>query len=187
MSITTKSGDDGSTRLVSGERVPKDDPRVEACGEVDELSSLLGFARLACRLAATAEALERLQRELLRVAGELGSAGSAFADPIRPSEEEAMTERILAIEERIPIRGFVLPGRTEASSRIDLARTAARRLERRAVALSRGIAARPPESARGASVSRSLLRYLNRLSDYLFMLAREEEAAEGKIEFARSE
>lgn len=173
MAITTKTGDDGSTSLWSGERVGKDDPRIEACGEIDELSSLLGFARLACRLADSAEALQALQRELVRVAGELASIDPSFDDPIQSWDEEAITAKILALERRIPLTGFVLPGRTEASARIDLARTAARRLERRIVAL-----------ARGASVSDILRRYLNRLSDYLFMLAREEEAAEGKIEYA---
>ncbi len=178
MSITTKTGDDGSTGLWSGERVGKDDPRIEACGEVDELSSLLGFARLACRLVETAQAIEDLQRDLVRVAGELASIEPSFTDPIQSWDEEAITGKILALEARIRLLGFVLPGRTEASARIDLARTAARRLERRIVALSR--------AAEGglAPVSDILRRYLNRLSDFLFMLARAEEEAEGKIEYA---
>ena len=180
MSITTKTGDDGSTELWAGLRVDKDDPRIEACGEVDELSSLLGFARLACRLSETAEAIESLQRDLVRAAGEIASIDlesrmSAFTDPIQSWDEEALTSKIHALEERIPLRGFVLPGRTEASARIDLARTASRALERRVVALHR---------AGGLPVSDILRRYLNRLSDYLFMLARAEEAAEGRIEYA---
>jgi len=96
MSITTKSGDDGTTGLWSGERVSKDDPRVEACGEADELSSLLGFARLACRLRETAEALEALQRDLVRLAGEIASVDPAFSDPIQSWDEEAITGKILA-------------------------------------------------------------------------------------------
>jgi len=80
MSITTKSGDDGTTGLWSGERVPKDDPRVEACGEVDELSSRLGFARLASRLPDVRAALEGLQRDLVRVAGEIAPGDPAFAE-----------------------------------------------------------------------------------------------------------
>jgi ATP:cob(I)alamin adenosyltransferase len=180
MSITTKSGDDGTTGLRSGERVPKDDPRVEACGVVDELSSLLGFARLASRLPDVRAALEGLQRDLVRVAGEIASVDPAFADPIQSRDEEFITERILALEARVPLRGFVLPGRTEASARIDLARTAARRLERRVVALAR----RTGDGCPAAALSDMLYRYINRLSDYLFMLARAEEAAEGKIEYA---
>jgi cob(I)alamin adenosyltransferase len=180
MSITTKTGDDGTTGLLSGERVPKDDPRIEACGEADELSCLLGFARLACAQPETAAALEGLQRELLRVGGEIASMEPAFADPIRSWDEESLTARIFELEARIPLAGFVLPGRTEGSARIDLARAAARRLERRAVALS----IRSGESAAAVPLSDNLRRYLNRLSDYLFMLARAEEAAEGKIEYA---
>jgi cob(I)alamin adenosyltransferase len=194
MGITTKTGDDGTTGLLSGERLPKDDPLVEVLGELDELSSLLGFARLACRLAETRDALEDLQSCLIRAASEVASVGRAFADPIRPSDEESLTEMILELEARIPLRGFVLPGRTEASARIDLARACARRLERRVVALARrsGASARPatgasPRAAAPAALSEVLLRYLNRLSDYLFMLARAEEAAEGKIEYARPE
>jgi len=173
MSITTKTGDDGNTDLWSGERVGKDDPRIEICGDIDELSSLLGFARLAAGLQDTAAALQALQRDLVRLAGEIASIEPAFSDPIQSWDEEGLTQRIRALEAAIPLLGFVLPGRTEASARIDLARTAARRVERRVVAL-----------AREASVSDILRRYVNRLSDYLFMLARAEEAAEGKIEYA---
>jgi ATP:cob(I)alamin adenosyltransferase len=172
MAISTGTGDDGSTELRAGERVRKDDPRIEACGEVDELSTLLGFARLAARLGETSEALESLQRSLVRVGGEIASVEPGFSGSIRSGDAEAVAERILALEARISILGFVLPGGTESSARIDLARTAARRLERRVVALSRE-----------APVSNILLRYLNRLSDYLFMLARAEEAAEGKTEY----
>jgi cob(I)alamin adenosyltransferase len=173
MSITTKSGDDGTTGLWSGERLPKDDPRVEAVGEADELSCRLGLARLACRLSETRAALAGLQRDLVRVGGEIASIDPVFSDPIQSWDEKSITERILELEARIPLRGFVLPGRTEASARIDLARSAARTLERRVVALAR---AAPPSDI--------LCRYLNRLSDYLFMLARAEEAAEGKIEYS---
>jgi cob(I)alamin adenosyltransferase len=177
MSITTGSGDGGATSLWSGERVPKDHPRIEALGESDELSSLLGFARHACRLEETALALEAIQRDLIRVAAELAWGGAAVGgpgDPIGARDEDALLDSIHALEAKVRLGGFVLPGRTEASARIDLARVAARRLERRVVSLSRA-----------APGSASLLRYLNRLSDYLFMLARREEAAEGKLEFAK--
>jgi cob(I)alamin adenosyltransferase len=173
MGITTKTGDDGTTGLWSGQRVPKDDLRIEACGEVDELSTLLGFARLAAALPATAVALEALQRDLVRVGGELASIEPAFYDPIRSRDESSMTERIVELESRIPLGGFVLPGRTESSARVDLARAAARRLERRVVSLSRV-----------APVSDVLRRWLNRLSDYLYMLARSEEDEAGRIERA---
>ncbi len=173
MGITTKTGDDGTTGLWSGQRLPKDDPRVEAMGEVDELSTLLGFARLAARLPATAEALEALQRDLFRAGGEIASTDPAFDRPIQSWDESSISGRIAELEARIPLSGFVLTGRTEAAARIDLARAAARRLERRVVALARAV-----------PVSDILRRWLNRLSDYLFMLARSEEDAEGKIERA---
>jgi len=172
MGIVTKTGDDGSTGLWSGERVPKDDPRVEAYGCVDELSSFLGLARQAARLPETAEAIDGIQRDLVRVAGELASAGKAFRRPIAESDADAVAAAIEALEARVPLKGFVLPGRTEASARLDVARAVCRRAERRIVALSRGV-----------EVGGPLRRYMNRLSDYLFMLARSEEAAEGKIAY----
>lgn len=177
MSITTKTGDDGSTDLWSGERVPKDDLRIEVCGEIDELSSLVGFACMAVRLDGTAEALRALQRDLVRMGGEIASGEPAFTDPIQSWDEERLTEKIHEIEARVPLRGFVLPGRTEGSARLDLARTAARRLERRIVSLARARLDDIP-------VSDILRRYVNRLSDYLYMLARDEESAEGKIEYS---
>ena len=104
--------------------------------------------------------------------GEIASIDPPFTNPIRSRDEEALTAKLLGLEAGLPLEGFVLPGQSEASARIDLARTAARRLERRVVAL-----------AREAAVSDTLRRYLNRLSDYLYLLARSEEAAEGKIKY----
>ena len=176
MSIITKTGDEGMTGLWSGERVWKDDARVEAYGEIDELSSLLGLARVAARLPATAEAIEVAQRVLVRAAGELASVGKPFGRPLGDEEAAAVESLVAGLEARIPLKGFVLPGRTEASARLDVARAACRRAERRAVALSRA----------GGGVRPELLRYLNRLSDLLFMLARAEEEAEGKIAYARA-
>jgi ATP:cob(I)alamin adenosyltransferase len=177
MPIITETGDDGTTKLLSGERVRKDHPRIEACGELDLLSSLLGLARQACRLRETALALEAVQRDLLRVGGELASIEPAFRDPIVELDVEGLSANIRELEARIPLRGFVLPGGTEAAARIDLARSAARSLERRTVSLGRGGSDDRPASL-------ALRRYLNRLSDYLFMLARSEEDAEGRIEYA---
>jgi ATP:cob(I)alamin adenosyltransferase len=173
MSIVTKTGDEGLTSLWSGERVWKDDLRVEAYGTVDELSSWLGKARQECRLGEVREALEGVQRDLFRVAGELASRGTKFDRPVLPADEGRLAVLIEELESRIPLKGFVIPGRTLASASLDIARTVARRAERRVVALGRD-----------AEVSSALLMYLNRLSDLLFMLARAEEDVEGKIEFA---
>jgi cob(I)alamin adenosyltransferase len=189
MGITTKEGDGGTTGLGSGERVGKDDPRIEAIGAVDELASYLGFARLACALGETREALEGLQRDLVRAAAEIARAEPGRAGFIGSRDEEAMTARIGALESRVPILGFVLPGRTEASARIDLARTSARTLERRVIGLAAGPRGQAGSDApKGASAglspaSEALRRWLNRLSDYLFMLARAEESAVGKVSF----
>jgi cob(I)alamin adenosyltransferase len=173
MSIVTATGDDGLTSLWSGERVWKDDLRVESYGTIDELSSCLALARHAARLPEVLKAIDEVQHDLVRVAGELASRGQAFARPIEASDVERLTRGVEELEARIPLRGFVLPGMTEASARLDLARTVARRAERRIVALGRD-----------ADVGEPLRRYVNRLSDLLFMLARDEEAGEGKIRFA---
>jgi cob(I)alamin adenosyltransferase len=181
MGIVTKTGDDGTTGISSGKRFFKDDPRIEALGKTDELSSLLGFARLECALVDTRGAIESLQRDLARVAGELASIEPPFANAVKGEDEAIICEAIGALEDRLGLKGFVLPGRTEGSARLDLARVAARELERRVVSLSR--LAGPAGEAGVAEVSPILRRYLNRLSDYLFLLARSEEDAKGKIEY----
>jgi cob(I)alamin adenosyltransferase len=173
MSIMTKTGDSGDTGLWSGERIGKDDIRVEAYGTIDELSSALGAARHLCMQDEVLFAIEQMQRLLFRVAGELASIGTPFDRPITCRDEEMVAGRTASLEGRIPLRGFVLPGMTQGSAALDIARTTARRAERRVIALSR----REP-------VSMELRILLNRLSDYLFMLARAEEHAVGKITYA---
>ena len=172
MSIMTRTGDDGDTGLWSGERIGKDALRVEAYGTIDELSSALGVARHLCLQDEVLYAIEDIQRILFRVAGELASVSLAFDRPITAKDEEKLSERTTSLEERIPLRGFVLPGMTAGSAALDMARTIARRAERRVVAL-----------ARKEEVSSELRKFLNRLSDYLFMLARAEEEAAGKLTF----
>jgi len=173
MSIVTKTGDEGLTSLWSGERVWKDDLRVEAYGTIDELSSFLGVARHSSTLAETIAEIEHIQKTLVRVAAELASRGTPFTKPLDAIDEAELTAKVEALETRIPLRGFVLPGMTKASADLDAARTVCRRAERRVIGL-----------ARDAEVSDSLRSWLNRLSDFLFMLARAEEEAEGKITFA---
>ena len=173
MSIMTRTGDDGTTGLWSGERVWKDDIRVEAYGTIDELSSALGMARHLCLLDEVLYAIEDIQKTLFRVAGELASVGAPFDRPVLPEDEQRIAERTAVIEARIPLRGFVRPGMTQGSAALDLARTIARKAERRVVTLNRE-----------SPVSEDLRRYLNRLSDYIFMLARAEEDAAGRITYA---
>lgn len=172
MSIVTKTGDDGSTGLWSGERISKDSLRVEAYGTIDELSSALGMARHLCFQDNVLYAIEDIQRMLFRVAGELASLGTPFDRPITQDDETNIESKTHEIESRIPLRGFVVPGMTQGSAALDIARTIARRAERRVIALSRT-----------EEVSSELMRTLNRLSDFIYMLAREEENAQGKLTF----
>ncbi len=172
MGIVTKTGDDGTTGLWSGERVGKDSLRVEAYGTIDELSSALGVARHLCLQDDVLYAIDYIQRLLFRVGGELASLGTAFDRPITENDEKTIEAKTAEIEARVPLRGFVVPGMTQGSAALDVARTIARRAERRVVGLSRT-----------ESVSPVLLRTLNRLSDFIYMLAREEEAAQGKLTF----
>ncbi|MDR2078719.1 MAG: cob(I)yrinic acid a,c-diamide adenosyltransferase [Treponema sp.] len=163
MSISTGLGDDGSTELFSGNVVPKDHPQVEFIGVLDELNSFLGDAKAAVYLEGTRTLIESIQRDLFAAPGLLSSK----ADQDGSIDPERLTVLIHGIEERHPMRGFIIPGKNPASAKLDIARTVCRRAERRLVTLNR----QEPASPR-------LLRYLNRLSDLLFMLARSEESGD---------
>lgn len=175
MSISTKTGDGGETGLWSGERVPKDDARVEAYGTVDELNSFLGLARRAVETPRAAEIIDVLQEDLFRVAGTLATRGEArYVQPLCEDDVERITDWVHELEAAVPLTGFVIPGSVEASARLDLCRTVCRRAERRLVTL-----------ARSESVDGPTRRFVNRLSDLLFMLARLEEQAVGAIRYKR--
>ena len=162
--IYTRTGDDGTTGLVDGTRRAKHDPRVEAVGAVAEANSLLGWAMLA--LEETAD-LTRVQNDLFDLGADLATPGDDFAPSdmvlrIVPGQAEWLEQRIDSANERLePLRSFILPGGSEAAARLHIARTAVRRAERAMTALS---AAEP--------VNPAALAYVNRLSDYLFVLAR---------------
>ena len=173
MKTNVGSGDRGITSLLSGERVPKSHARVEACGEVDELSSVLG----ACAAAFT-EAHADLQREIQSVQSDLLHIGAWLAtSPGSPTRQMLRTispERLREIEEAIdrleaelpPLQSFLLPGGHVTAAWAHVARTVCRRAERRVQSLAAAAgesAAQPPEG---------ILPYLNRLSTYLFALAR---------------
>lgn len=174
MSITTKTGDGGETSLWTGERVSKDALRVEAYGTLDELSSFLGLAAHSCRLPETLEALEQIQRNLYKACTELASLHKPGQPLLGAADEEAITAAIHALEAQVPLTGFVLPGSTPGSAALDVARTVCRRAERRIVAL-----------AKEEEVAQAVRLYINRLSDYLFILARKEEASLGALRYAR--
>ena len=164
MSVTTKTGDQGQTSLFTGERIAKDDLRVEVYGIVDSLGSTLGMAR------AFAEN-KRVKDDILAVQKQLGMLMADFASrnkPPRITDEmvAGIEAEIANIEERLPaLKEFIIPGDKKSSAMLDLARTTARAAERHAWTL-----------ARRGSVAEVDLRYLNRLSDYLFVLMRLEDA-----------
>lgn len=178
MRIYTARGDTGQTDLV-GERVAKDDPRIEAIGTLDETTSSIGLGRALAQVAATNDRLKTVQRDLYQIMAEL-----AFTDETRPGSLHFTADRTAWLEAELEIlssrielpREFVLPGETVAGAALDVARTVSRRAERQAVALTRqGVIGNP-----------EIVRYLNRLSSLLFMLARAEDLhATGRLELAK--
>ena len=169
----TGGGDDGTTGLLGGGRAPKDDARIEAYGTVDETSSALGLAKALAQGARTREVCEELQRGLYRLGAELATEpGRTGAFALTTAEDVERLEQLAAgLEAEAPMPSeFILPGSTPASGALDLARAVARRAERRALAFRRGFPELNPE----------LLRWLNRLSLLLFVLARYEEAKAGR-------
>lgn len=174
MSISTGGGDKGETSLWSGERVSKDDLRVEAYGTIDELNSHIGEARHYCKSKETKELLLRIQNDLFKVAGQLASKGKLFIEPITETDVQWLTEKVHHYEKIIKLKGFVIPGTTIQSAKLDICRTVARRAERRIVSL-----------CKTEEIANELLKYMNRLSDFLFILARFEEHLEGKLTYKR--
>jgi cob(I)alamin adenosyltransferase len=168
-SITTRVGDQGMTYMFSGERIPKDSPRTDAYGDLDELVSLLGVARCHARRKDVRAQLLDLQRELFTVGSELATTAGAvrlLRGRIDAKRLEDMEKRRTALEMRIRLpRGFILPGGTPAGAHLDHARAVSRRLERKVVGLQRRRLVR----------NRHLIVWLNRLSDFLWLLARHEE------------
>jgi cob(I)alamin adenosyltransferase len=158
--IYTRTGDDGTTGLANGERIDKADPRVGAFGDVDEANSALGLLLAEPGLPAPITAsLTRIQHELFEVGAELSLPGYVQI----AAEHVAQLERDLDSlnEELPPLKEFVLPGGTRAAALCHLARTICRRAERSAWAANKL-----------APLNHELLRYLNRLSDLLFVMAR---------------
>lgn len=167
MRIYTRTGDGGETGLFGGGRVPKDHPRVEAYGEVDELNAAIGCARAAGLPSDLDAVAARIQEELFALGADLatplsGTARSERVVRIPEGAAGALEHEIDRFEAELPpLRSFILPGGSPAGAALHLARTVCRRAERRVVVLVRtGEAAPAP------------LAYLNRLSDLLFVMAR---------------
>lgn len=172
MKVYTRRGDDGTTGLLYGGRVEKDDARTAAYGTTDEAVSALGMARAHLHGPDVVEwhdAVLELQRELFVLGAQLATHVdhwdrlSEGVSLVTPGMVDALEGRIDALTERFPLpQEFVVPGQQPAGAAVDLARTIVRRAEREVVAMRRS----------GLLPSEAPLRYLNRLSDYLFVLAR---------------
>jgi len=169
-SIYTKTGDDGTTGRLFGGRIPKDDLLVEVCGDIDETVAALGLAR--ARMPVESElrgTVLEIQRDLFVIAADLMAnprarhrlaAGVSRADPDMTARLEAHIDRLVAQRPLRPV--FIVPGATEISAALDMARAVIRRAERHVVHAARG----------NPSVSTSVVTYLNRASDLLYVMAR---------------
>lgn len=180
MKIYTRTGDGGDTGLFGGGRVPKDHHRVAAYGAVDELNAAIGLARSLEPTAFGDELLQNIQRDLFAIGGQLASPEPAKVSKALAKAalgESRVTELEHAIDSAeatlAPLEGFILPGGTPKAAALHLARTVCRRAERCVVTL-----------AREASLAPTILPYLNRLSDLLFVLARRANAAAGRADVA---
>jgi cob(I)alamin adenosyltransferase len=173
--IYTRTGDGGETSLFDGTRARKDDARVDAYGEVDELNAWLGFVRASRPDAAVDEALLHIQRDLFALGAQLADPADTLAARVTKAvisdDDVARLEALIdqLVEGLPPLRRFILAGGTPAGAALHVARTVCRRAERRMVGLQ------PP-------VDPVLVRYVNRLSDLLFVLARHENHRAGAPE-----
>lgn len=161
--VYTKTGDKGTTGLLTGERIKKTSARVEAYGTVDEVTSALGLARATCTKPEVKEAVFKLQKLLMLVMADLASTGN--------QERYITAEHVTALEQMIdefdaklpPLKSFIVPGDTPGAAALDLARTVTRRAERQTLRL---------QAEEADAVNEQLLIGLNRLSDLCFVLSR---------------
>ncbi|MBK5259142.1 MAG: cob(I)yrinic acid a,c-diamide adenosyltransferase [Thermoanaerobaculia bacterium] len=159
MKIYTRTGDSGETSLLGGSRVAKNDPRIEAYGTIDELSSFLGVARASWSASPIDGQLANVQNDLFDIGARLAAVDLSRFAGVKQSRIIELEDAIDAMESELaPLANFILPGGSLAAANLHVARTVCRRAERLVVAL---------EGAHETTV-----RYLNRLSDYLFVAAR---------------
>jgi len=172
-SIATRTGDDGTTGFIYGQRVPKDHPQIEALGAYDELNAAIGIAKAVAPGAPARASLELIQHELIALMGELACA-EADAERYAQSKFAKVTDDSLARLDTLIVAleagslkfdGWATPGANPFAAALDQARTVARRAERRLVALP----------AHGRSVRPVVRRYANRIADLLWLLARQAE------------
>jgi cob(I)alamin adenosyltransferase len=165
MKIYTRTGDDGTTGLFGGKRVRKDDPRMECCGQIDELNASIGVAAVGVE-GDLVDRLRKVQNELFVIGSHLATPRAAEVRSLPPLPVESvgrLEAEIDAAEESLqPLRQFILPGGSETAARLHLARTVCRRAERALISFD----------AKDGTVETVILHYLNRLSDWLFVQAR---------------
>lgn len=164
MKIYTRTGDDGTTGLYGGARTRKDDPRVEAYGTVDETNAVIGLARAAGLPREIEEVLVKAQSTLFDVGAALATPAdrAASVPTVGDADVLALEQAIDALELHLPpLKTFVLPGGSEGAARLHVARTVCRRAERLVVAMAERLPVDP-----------AIVRWLNRLSDLLFVQAR---------------
>jgi cob(I)alamin adenosyltransferase len=170
MSISTRTGDSGITGLMYNRRVSKTSPRVEACGNLDELNATLGLARAAALDEFVRDRILKVQQDLIVLMGEVGTEPADLPryqkdgfPLVTPELTRMLDELVKRVEaEKVSFKGWATPGATMGSAALDLARTVCRRAERSVCALSDAGQLQNPE----------ILVYLNRLSDALWLLAR---------------
>ncbi|HZP06434.1 MAG TPA: cob(I)yrinic acid a,c-diamide adenosyltransferase [Terracidiphilus sp.] len=180
MSIATKRGDGGQTGLAGGIRVSKAELRVEAYGTLDELNAALGFARSICNQAAIAASVNDIQKTLFRVGSALATPPESSKAPpkLAPDDVDRLTKQVHAIESRDGILSdWSLPGGHPESAAFEIARTVCRRAERAIVRLQES----------GAVVHPQTIPYVNRLSDLIWLFARQIELEYGVNSRLRSE
>ena len=164
--IYTKTGDQGGTSLVGGKRVDKDDVRVEAYGTIDELNSFIGLLAHNSKIDHDdlPKIIYRIQNKLFNIGAYLATDGAEKAMGMYIADITELESKIDEMDAELPpMRGFVLPGGSRLSALCDICRTITRRAERRVIALGR---------ATGTTIDPLVLQYLNRLSDFFFVLAR---------------
>jgi cob(I)alamin adenosyltransferase len=182
MSIVTKTGDQGETSLMYGRRVPKNDPRVEAYGSVDELTAALGLARASCHDKFVTDQVFAVQKELINVMGELSTLPEDRQRYVKDGFQvvdvkmvDRLTEVIVDLEKDKSLypKDWVIPGANPVSAALDLARTSCRRSERHVAMLK--------------DPNPEILRYLNRLSDLCWLLARQTEKQQNQAKNASNQ
>jgi len=177
MKIYTKTGDEGKTSLFGGERVLKDDVRIEAYGTTDELNALLGLVLSESLTAEITNLLIQIQNDLFIVGAELATPkeskkGKSIIPELGEESIKILENKIDEIEEKLPpLKSFILPSGTKSASLLHFGRTICRRAERLVVKLTKEV-----------EINNSVIKYLNRLSDLLFVLARYENIRTSTVE-----